>query len=208
MSEIAYSELTAAVIGIMEIDNTDADRFNVDINLAIAQQGLLNVLPSRFLKNAIKTVKGDLSNGVSLYQWPDDFFRRLNVWADYSAEISESNPGAKCIPYDPDEHVLPIQDLGSITYPFIDMDVEGGFGLYPVPSSDQTNGLRIRYVWKLPNPASTQPCLLNYDLKNLMVFKTVQLCALVEEFNIELSREYGRLYDDELAKFLPKKEKK
>jgi len=208
VSEITYTELKNAVVGIMEIDNTDADRYNVDINLGIAQAGLLNALPSKWLKNAIKTTKGALSSGVALYQWPSDFFRMLNIWLDFSAAISATNEGNKAMVYDPDENILPVGDLASTNFPFVDIEVEGGFGVYPVPAADQADGVRVRYVWKLPNPTSSQNCLLNYDLKNLMVYKTVELCAMVEEFNIELATKYGGLYDDELKKFLPKKENK
>lgn len=207
---ILYTELKADIIGIMEIGSTDADRFNLDENLAIAQVGILNALPYKYITNAIKTVKFDLTNAISLYQWPSDYVKYVEMWVDFANSIdhADDNEGRKVEVYSDEDFYAPtIGKVASKNFPFIDLNVEGGFGLYPVPDATVTNGARLRYVYKLANPTSSQDCLLEYNLKNLMVFKTAELCAMVEEFNMDLAQKMKRLYDEELARFLPKQEK-
>ena len=67
---ILYDDLTAEVVAILEIGATSTDlaRFNVVQNLNTAQLELVNVLPHKFLKNVVKTVKGDLSKDINQYQ--------------------------------------------------------------------------------------------------------------------------------------------
>ena len=205
---ITYAELKADVVGMLEIDNTDADRFLLDENLRKAQLTLLNTLPFRYLTNAIKTVKANLSNGVNLYQWPSDYVRFIEMWVDFTNPITASNEGRKIVEYEDSDFYTPtIGDLASKNYPYIDLNVEGGFGIYPVPDKDVTSGWRLRYVWQTPNPTAVQDCLLEYNLKNLLVYRTVELCAIIEEHNIVLSEKAGKMFTDELNLFLPKKVK-
>ena len=207
---IEYTELTNDIVGKLEIDNTDTDRFDVDENLAIAQLSLLNTLPFHFINNAIKTVKGNLSNGVNSYQWPSDYVRFNRMWVDFANSITGSNEGKKVQIYNDIDNRIPV--IGSVAtknYPFIDLNVEGGFGIYPVPDADVTYGWRCRYVWQVPNPTSSQDCLLQYNLKNLLVYRTVQLCALIQTesgnpYNLGLSQEMKDLFTTELMNFLPK----
>jgi len=206
---IEYTELRDAVVGELEIDDNDADRYELDANLATAQLGILNSLPFKYLKNAVKTVKFNVSNGVNLYQWPSDFVRFMRLWVDFESAITATNEGQQVTEYDDQTyHAKTIGQMATKRYPYGDFDVEGGFGIYPVPSADVTNGFRLRYIWQIPNPTSTQPCLLEYNLRNLMVYKATELCALVDEFNVQLADRMKAGYGDELAKFLPKKDKR
>jgi hypothetical protein len=206
---IDYSELKDAVVGELEIDATDADRYEFDANIITAQLGILNSLPFKYLKNAIKTVKFNVSIGVNLYQWPDDFIRHVRLWVDYANPITASNEGSQVTEYDDQAyHAKTVGQMATKRYPYGDYDVEGGFGIYPVPDADVTNGFRLRHVWQIPNPTSIQPCLLEYNLRNLLILRTTELCALVDEFNVQLADRMNKLYAEELAKFLPKKDKR
>lgn len=208
---ILYTELLGAVVGHLEIDATDASRFEFDANIATAQLGLLNALPFKFLKNAVTTTKTNIDDGIHLYQWPSDFVRFHELWLSYDAAINEAAGvyGNKAQEYDGEQaHIKNIASLATKRYPYIDIDVEGGYGIYPVPSADQATGQRIRYIWQIPNPTITQDCLLEYNLRNLLIFRATQLCALVDEFNIQLAQEMGKNYTEELNLFLPKKGKK
>lgn len=208
---IAYTELQSAVVGQLEIDATDGDRFELDANLATAQLGIINALPFEYLKNCITTTKFNVASGTHLYQWPDDFVRFVALWVDFASTINEASGvyGNKCIsPNDETAHLKNFAALATKRYPVVDLNVEGGFGIYPVPDANVTDGFRLRYIWRVPNPTSTQDCLLEYNLRNLMIYKATQLCAMVDEFNIQLAGEMGKAYADELAKFLPKKDKR
>jgi hypothetical protein len=207
---ITYTELKNAVVGQLEIDADDAARYELDGNLAAAQLGILNALPFKYLTNAITTTKLDIDTGVHLYQWPSDYVRLIELWLDYAVTIDESAGvyGNKAQVYDGEgAHVVNIASLATKRYPYVDDNVEGGYGIYPVPSANVTDGQRIRYIWKLPNPTSVQNCMLEYNLRNLMVFRATSLCALVDEFNVALSAKMEDLYAKELQTFLPKKGK-
>ena len=163
------------------------------------------------MKNAVTTTKTNIDDAIHLYQWPDDFVRFHELWLSYDAAINESAGvyGNKAQEYDGEQaHIKNIASLATKRYPYIDIDVEGGYGIYPVPSADQATGQRLRYVWQIPNPTVTQDCLLEYNLRNLLIFRATQLCALVDEFNIQLAQEMGKNYTEELNLFLPKKGKK
>jgi hypothetical protein len=208
---ITYTELKNAVVGQLEIDADDADRYELDGNLAAAQIGILNALPFRYLKNAITTTKANLTNAINQYQWPSDFVRLVEIWFNHteSIDLADSIFGNKALIHDGENSY--IQNIGKIAtkrYPVCDVNVEDGYGVYPTPDASVTNGIRIRYVWQIPNPTSTQDCLLEYNLRNLMVYKATSLCALVDEFNVQLSSKMEEEYQKELQTFLPKRGKK
>lgn len=208
---ITYTELKNAVVGQLEIDATDADRYELDGNLAAAQLGIINSLPFEYLKNVLTTTKTNIQSGIHLYQWPSDFVRFVRLWLDYDNAIVESsgNHGNKAQDVDDENsHLVNIAKIATKRYPYVDLNVEAGYGIYPVPSSNVTNGQRLRYVWQVPNPTSTQECLLEYNLRNLMVYRATELCALVDEFNVDLAAAMAKLYTEELSRFLPKKGKK
>ncbi|NOY58912.1 MAG: hypothetical protein GXO75_08250 [Calditrichaeota bacterium] len=206
---IKYTELRDAVLGFLEIDSTDKDRFQVDENLNKAQEHLLLILPLEFISNAVKTSKTDLKAGQSAYQWPDDYIRFVAAWVDYKNTITYSNPGKPCTPL-PDERFIYIgnkQTFASENFPMIDLNVENGFAIYPEPQTTVTEGIRIRYVYSLPNISSTQDSLLRYSLKNLLVYYATSLSALIENYRPNLASAMQQLFQDELNGMLPKEEK-
>ena len=206
---IPYTELLNESLGLLEIDSNDAERFLIDQSLWQAQRHLLNVLPNQFLINAIKTTRFNLVVRTRDYQWPTDHVRTVEMWVDYLYTITVLNPGRKVTPYRLlDRHVSNIDSIASKNYPFYDDNVEGGFGLYPVPDANVTEGCRLRYVWDIPAPTSTQECLLETNLKNLLIYKAVSLSALIEEHNLELSKQMNAKFVTELQLFLPKEKEK
>jgi hypothetical protein len=207
---ITYTELKNAVVGQLEIDADDAARYELDGNLAAAQVGILNALPFRYLKNAITTTKATLTTAIFLYQWPSDFVRLVEIWFNHleSIDPADGKHGNKALVHDGENsYIQNIAKIATKRYPVVDLEVEDGYGVYPVPDVTVTNGIRIRYVWRIPNPTSTQDCLLEYNLRNLMVYRATSLCALVDEFNVALSAKMEDLYAKELQTFLPKRGK-
>ena len=207
---IPYTELRDADLGYLEIDSSDTTRFQVDESLNRAQEHLLLILPLEYISNAVKTAKTNLVSGQADYQWPDDYIRMVEVWVDYTKPITYSNTGKVCTPL-PDESVMYVGDrtqFASKNFPMIDLNVENGFAIYPVPDANVTDGIRIRYVYSLPNISSTQDSLLRYSLKNLLVYYATSLSALVENYRPELASAMQQLFQDELKGMLPKEERK
>lgn len=204
---IEYNTLKTEIIGKLEIDETDATRFDIDNGLAHAQRAILNALPIEFLSNAIKTVTFNLVNGTALYQFPTDYSRFVNLWVDFVNAISSSNLGKQTTLYkNRGSYLSSPAALATTRFPYVDLDVEGGMAIYPVPTVNVSSGARLRYIYQLPAPTSVQNCLLNENLMNLLVYKATELCALIEEFNLDLSKKMGELYMTELKLFLPKKD--
>jgi len=202
---IAYTDLKNAVVGKLEIDADDADRFELDAHLAAAQLKILNTVPSKFIPTAVTTVRFDLDIGVNAIQWPNNFVRFIRLWVDFASSITEANPGLECLE-PPEEGYIPnIAAIATKRYPYIDLNVEDGFAIYPIPDANVTNGGRLRHVWKLPDPTSTQDCLLRESMRNLMIYETTRLCALVEEWNVELSKAMMDSWNDEIKMYLPEK---
>lgn len=203
---IEYTELTNAVIGNLEIDSNDMDRYKVVENLNTAQLELLNTLPTKYVSNIVRTTWVDLSQNVVAYQWPNNFLRYLQLWLDFSAAITVDNRGREATTFEADKYLRPISDIATARFPFIDIEIEGGYEIRPKPSADLAHGGRMRYVYK-PQPISTnQPSLLNYNLKNLLVYKGTQISALIDNYRPDLAGAFEKLFDKELAKFMPKKE--
>jgi len=207
---IPYSELTNDVLGYLEIDSNDLTRFKVVESLNHAQEHLLLILPLKFISNAIKTVKTDLIAGKPDYQMPSDYIRFISLWVDYAQPITYANPGKICTPL-PDESVVFIGNktqFASKNYPAVDLNVENGYAIYPIPDQNITDGIRLRYVYSLPNISTNQDSLLRYSLKNLLVYYATSLSALIENYRPKLASAMQQLFQDELSKLLPKEERK
>ena len=204
---IPYTELTEEVIGNLEIDSNDMDRYKVVENLNAAQLELLNTLPTKFISNIVKTTAVDLSINVVSYQWPNDFLRYLQLWLDFTAAITVDNRGREATTFIAGNYLRPMMDIASTQFPFIDVEIEGGYEIRPKPSATMVHGGRMRYVYRPQAIATNQPSLLNYNLRNLLVYKGTQLSALIDEYRPDLSDRFGGFFDKELMKFMPKKEK-
>lgn len=203
---IAYNDLSDDVCGFLQIDSDDRDKFNIDSALNRAQDHLLNILPPRYLVNAIRTWKGNLLLGEGAYQWPADFIRYIKMWIDYDNPITKTNYG-----YDAtlvgDAQLLDYQNLDlrpSQERPKISMGAEGGFEMQPIPDANVTNGWRLRYVAKLVTITTDQPCLLRDNLRNLLTFYATSLAAMTEGYSPALHQEFMAYYREELTMFLPK----
>ena len=172
-----------------------------------AQLDILNTLPERFLSNAIKTAKADIAANTALYQFPDDLMRLVEVRVDYAAAISETNRGKQALEYIPEEHFGSIDEIATRNYPFFTPDIEKGFEVYPTVSAAVTNGLWIKYIYRLPSVSDNQDCLLDKRLKNLLVYRATSLCCSFEGFDEKLAGKYNQYYNDELKRLLPKLER-
>jgi len=203
-----YTTLTNAVIENLEIDSADLTRFKVLSSLNSAQLTLLQVLPVEHLTNAIATSKFNLVSGQVAYQWPCDFVRVVSIWVDFANPITIANTGTQATLWEEELFWETIDTIAHTYFPFYDPHLEGGFEIRPTPSINVSNGGRIRYVWKITDISVSQKSLLAPKLQNLLIFRATHLSALVEAYNIELAERYKRLYDEELAKFLPKEETK
>jgi len=204
---IPYAELTNESIGYLEIDSTDLDRYQVVESLNAAQLELLNILPIKFISNVVKSTNFHLQQNVVAYQWPNDWLRFLMAWVDYDAAIDVDNRGTELTIWIADNFQVPMSEIATASYPFIDIEIEGGYEIRPKPSANMSNGGRLRYVWKPMPIDASQPSLLNYNLKNLLIYKAVELSAMVDNYRPDLSKKFGEFYIRELNNFMPKKEK-
>ena len=204
---ITYAELTTEVIGNLEIDSTDFGRFKVVENLNAAQLELLNILPIKFISNVVKSTNFHLLQNVVAYQWPNDWLRFIMAWVDYSAAITVDNTGTEFTLWIADNFQVPMSDIATASFPFIDIEIEGGYEIRPKPTADLDDGGRLRYVWKPPAIAVSQPSLMNFNLKNLLVYRTTELSANIDNYRPDLGDKFGGFYVRELNSFMPKKEK-
>lgn len=213
---ILASELVSAVIGKLELDAAgaaDIARFQIYESLSEAQLHLMNILPIKYLSEGIKTTLFNLITNEAEYQWPTldfPFLRYVSLWVDFANAIVMTggtvNPGKRVVEYDADVHHLPINQVATTNYPFVDLNVEVGYMIYPVPSVGVTDGGRLRYIYKPKDISASQDSLLNPGLKNLLIFKATPLSALVDQYRPDLAKVYEGFYDKELAQFLPKEE--
>lgn len=203
---IAYADLLAEVQGNLEIGSNDTTRFQIQEKLNAAQLDILNVLPAHYLENAIKTAKAALVNGQAAYQLPNDVVRLIQVWIDFDNAITDSNPGNLAYEHRSSLYGVTMGDMASQSYPRFEF-IENGVEIRPVPDAAVSNGMRLRYIYKLPDMSATQDCLLSVRFRNLLIYRATALAARVENYNHQLGNEYEEYYRDELAKFMPKQEK-
>lgn len=204
---IPYTELTEEVIGNLEIDSNDMDRYKVVEKLNTAQLELLNSLPTKFISNIVRTTWLDLAANVVAYQWPNNFLRFIQLWLDFTSAITTDNRGREATDFKAGNFLRPMMDLATQRFPFIDIEIEGGYEIRPKPTADLVHGGRMKYVYR-PQPISTnQPSLLNYNLKNLLVYRGTELSALVDNYRPDLADRFKELRKEELTNFMPKKEK-
>jgi hypothetical protein len=210
---ITSSEMAAEVAANLEIDadTTSYNRLKVYKNLSLAQLDLLNILPLQYLRDGMKTVLFNLEQLESEYQWPADFIRFVALWLDYDAAIvttgsASLNPGKPVTQYDPDNFQVPITDVGSAEYPFVDISVQDGYIIHPAPSDAQTDGGRLRYVYKPADLSESQSSPLNPNLKSAMVFRGTALSCLVDDYRPDMFTRFNKMYLDAIAPMLPKEE--
>jgi len=200
---IAYADVLAEVAGNLQMDPTDTEllsKFDILNKANAAQRAILRKAPVTQIDNILKSVTGDLSINVAYYQWPSDFIRVSDLWVDYDSTISDTNIGNEAVLAP--KGIFNARSLDkrpSQIYPSF-FWVDGGFELRPIPDGNVTDGFMLKYVYEIPDMApSTQDSLLRSDLQNALVFKTTELCALVDEFSPEMANRFGQLFMDEIA---------
>jgi len=197
---ISSGELVAEVLHNLDMDN-DAEaqeKFDVYNKLNEAQRAILRNAPVSQVDNILKTVTGNLQNGLPYYQWPSDFVRLSDLFVDYETSITDTNPGVEAIM--PPSGVFQIRNLDlqpSKTYPAM-FYVDGGFELRPIPDRDVTDGFMLRYVYEPPAISATQDSLLRNDLRSALVFKATSLCAMVNSFDLNMADRYEALFQQEI----------
>lgn len=204
---ISYEDLSLEVASRLRINSTDRDRFKVQDSLNHAQRFLINSLDKKYLNNAIRTIKGKLLKGEPAYQLPTDFVRHIAIWISYTAAITAATPGKPATVVGEDEIDINNRNKpATTTYPQISYGAENGFELRPIPSADQTNGWRMRYIYLLPDINSSQNCMLKDNLKNLLVLYASSLSAMVDGYSEKMAAGYLAEFNEELKLFLPKEE--
>ena len=204
---ITYAELTTEVIQNLEIASADLSKFGVVEKLNEAQLDLLNTLPSRYLSNATRTGMIDFTLDTALFQFPDDFIRFLQLRVDYTAAITETNRGTECLEWESDKHFQGIDAIATKNYPFVNLEIEAGFEVRPAPGATVTNGIWLKYIYRLPDIATGQNSLLHQGFKNLLIHRATQLCSMVDNYRPDMAGRFKKLYDEELQRFLPKRER-
>jgi hypothetical protein len=193
---ISGTALAADVLLKIEIDSTDATRWDVYGALNEAQRDLINILPSHFLP--VKTAAKDITSGVYLYQFPDDLVQRdgglVHAWINgYEARILRVH-----------EHVnqLSLDRQPSAFYPVVWLRAERGYDLLPHPTSSVTDGQLLSYVYQLPVISASQPSLFDANLRNLLVYRAATSAALNEAKKADVAKACYEMYKQELAKYI------
>ena len=208
---ISAAELSAEVLANLELDasvTADVARFKVYENLSAAQLHLLNILPIQFLRDGIKEGLFNLESGEAEYQWPIDFIRFIELYLDYDGAITRANPGVKATVYDHDIFIQPIKSIGTVSFPFIDLEIQDGYVIAPAPTAVQADGGMVLYIYKPPNIAVGQDSALNPNLKNLLIYHASAASALIDQYRPDLNKLFMDMYAAELSAFLPKEEPK
>ena len=209
---IPYSELTSEVVANLEIDSSDLSRYQVVEKLNIAQLEIINTLPSKWIANIITTRRFNLLDPSNpnnhLYQYPGDFLRYVEAWIDFVNPITRDNRGSPLFEWIADNHHQTIDQVATTLYPIIDIEREGGYEIRPAPTVAVEGGGVLRYVWRVPAIDTDQPSLLNYNLKPLLLHRGTELSALVDNYRPDLSSAHKKLFEENLAKFMPKREKR
>lgn len=194
---IQWDQLLVETVGYMQIDKTDYDKFNLPAVFKAAQRDILNSAPIELLTNAIRTRVYDLEEGVSEYLFPPDYLRFYKLWVDYDNAISRDpssyNDGYEAAPTD-DIKAKSILNPASKYHPKYALKAEHGFELRPIPDSDRTDGWRIRYIREMPAPNTDKNCLLNEKLRNAMIYRSVQLACLTNNYRPNTAKVFGDLF--------------
>ena len=197
---ISYAEIKAEILANLDMDNDSeaATKFDVLNKANAAQRTLLRKVPVTEVDNILKSVTGNLSANVAYYQWPSDFIRVSDLFVDFNTSISDTNQGVEAV--FSESGIFQVRSLDQQAheqYPLF-FYVDGGFELRPIPSSDVTDGWMLRYIYEIPDMSDTQDSLLRSDLKNLLIYKATSLCALVNQYSLELHDKYEMMFIKEL----------
>ncbi len=202
---VSYTDLKTEIAGFLQIDTGDVDKYQIESTVNRAQILLLNILPATFLLNAAKTKRLNLIANNDL-QYPTDLVRTLSLWIDYANSITATNKGrAMRIVQDMDidqaanKTVIPTAD-----FPVASMGAYGGWELRPLPSINVTEGLRVKYIKSLPIISSSQNCLLQSNLINMLVFISTSFSATVNNYSPEKADRYWGYFMFELQGLAPK----
>ena len=203
---ITYTELVTPIANNLEISTTDTERIsrlNIVSNLNLVQLELLNILPKEYLSEAMKTVTFNVTNAQPYYQFPSSYIRFHKLWIDYDNPITAANQGREAYEYDPAQHFRPIDELSRKLYPMVDLQVERGFRISPIPDADVTNGFALRFVYQLPDISTLQPSLLLPRFKGLLIDGTTARSAATDNYRADLAKYHGDLYMNALKALMP-----
>jgi len=202
---ILTTALTAAVAGNIRINNNAVDllRWQVLANLNAAKRMILASAPLEMLDEP-KTVLCDFKSAFSAYQWPADYIRFVKIWVRYSA----NSRFIECRPLADDslESPVSLDRQGTITSPKVGLNLERGYVLQPTPAADVSGGIRLRYIYDLPDMSDTQDCLLDVKWRNLLEFKASELSAAVEGSKPDLVTKFGDKFTEAWKLMIPKVE--
>lgn len=122
--------------------------------------------------------------------------------------INTQNPAKEALELDQDIHSKPLEELGTIRFPYVDTDAQDSYVISPEPKISITDGGLLRYVYNPPAITAGQDSILNPNLQPLLEYGATALSALVDDglMNPAIANIYESKYDKELAKFLPKKD--
>lgn len=198
---IDWDQLLVETTGFLQIDTTDYEKFNLPAIFKMAQRDVLTFAPIELLSNAIRTRVYDLESGVSEYLFPPDYLRFYKMWVDYDTSISRDpdsyNDGYEVTPVD-DIKAKSVLNPASKYHPKCALKAEHGFELRPIPDADKTDGYRIRYIREMPAPNTDENCLLNEKLRNPMIYRSVQLACLTNNYRPQVAAVFGKMFEESL----------
>ena len=208
MATMTQTDLMNDVIALMQIGYKDVERFRIDTMLNLAQAHIVGTMPAMFLTNCARAEIGNLTGGAESHTYPQDFVRILQMWVSYSSAIATSNPGVEVQIRDDRTRrsIANLDQIGTADYPVVTLGAEGGWTLFPVPQTSQTNGWRMQFIRNLPDISATQVCLLSKRLRNLMVYRSAEMACRVNNYRADRAAEYRELYREERSLLIPKHE--
>ena len=203
---ISFDEAKDTVAGNLSLTGSNTERFKITDSLNAAQREILLTVDPAHLTNGVRSTKGNLAENTARYQWPAEFLKFVRMWVDYGNEITDTNPGRE-VDYKP--YGLHRQATVLDTMPSADFPVAGrcenGWELRPIPTSNQTKGWRVEYIWKLPDMNGDQDSLLREVFKDAMIFKATELSASkAGGFMLPVAEKFAGHYAEVIAPYLPK----
>jgi hypothetical protein len=203
---MTLADLTTEILGLLEFDGSDdSDKFQITNNVNRAQDFLLNILPIRLIVNALDTKTDNLVISDPTYAAPADFLRPVYLNLDFAAAISATNLGRRCRFIEPENwnNLSNIDLLPSTEHPVFTIGDDGEIEIAPIPTGNVTSGYLLKYVKKLQAITTGTDCLLRDNLRNMLVFKTVQFCAMTDGYSPDLAAMYKDIFKEELEFHVP-----
>lgn len=205
---ILASKLSGRVIANLEIDSADLTRYQVYESISLAQKELANILPTEFIQSLLLKAPADLTINQPYVDTPAEYLRFVALFLDYTAQITDTNPGVKARRYSKSDNFLAFSKSGTTTFPMYDL--EGDFStndrilISPTPTATVTGGAEIWYI-KVPDDVNaTVDAEIHERFEDLIVSRATALSAMIEDYRPDMASQFQNFYLSSLSSYIPK----